>query len=429
MKQALAAWAVLGWMFAISLPMAYAQKYECTPVNLDAIWNAVIWYHDGQAVDSSLGLDTHGAGIKVSTLPSTVIPGQVNLTEDGEVAFLLPDMEIGQLNAYYVAGDTVPVPPGHYKYVFLAMTSDNGNWPGNESDWAAITDPSTGEVTDPRSEGNSFKPIYAEGPGDWIPIGVVQDWFWKVPEWVSPASGDFSEIIQQYLSYDGDPNGAANFLDGEGHAFHAFGEYTYCNGEGTYFVYAMQIPLGLKSATLWTEMWGNVKLSISTTDPFNPATYTELYNSATQDKIYTARAGNLDGYFPNRELRPFDLTPYINSGTLTEIYLQFEDAAPTNAVGQENNPWGPRVRQLGIFTGPTVKSTLGARLWPGLESTSWGMPEGGLILIRKQYRLDEKKTLNSILLPNDFPQNDPYLILFAMTLANDRTGIEEFMLY
>jgi len=84
MKQKIRGAALCG-LILVSLPMAHAQKFECTPVDLNAIWNAVIWYHDGQEVDPNLGLNTNGAGIKVSTLPGTVIPGQVNLTEDGVV--------------------------------------------------------------------------------------------------------------------------------------------------------------------------------------------------------------------------------------------------------------------------------------------------------------------------------------------------------
>ena len=369
---------------------------------------------------------TNGAGIKISTIPKTVIPGQVNVTEDGVVAFLLPDMAEGKLNAYYVEGGMVPVTPGKYQYVFLAVTSDNGNWPGTVDDWAADVDSTTGKVIDPRSEGNSFKPIYENGDGDWIPIGIVPDWFWKPPEWVAPASGKSTEVIQEYLSYAGDPNAPVYLWDGVNYGDHNFGQYTYCNGEGAYFIYTMDIPAGLKSATLWTEMWGNVKFSISNDD----VTYKEAYNSATQDQVYTARAGNLDGYQPNRALRDFDLTSYLSSGTVKTLFLKFEDAAPLNAVGQENNPWGARCHRLGIFTGPVVKTTGGSRLWQGMETTEWGSPEGGIYLIWKQYRIDATRSLKSILLPNNLPANDPYLILFAITLASDKlTEIGDFMLY
>ena len=409
----------------VSLPAAQAQKYDCTPVNMDSIWNAVIWYHDGQTIDPSLGVATHDAGIWISSLPDYVKPGQVNLTEDGEVAFLLPEMNIGDLNAYYVEGDTIPVPPGKYQYVFLAVTSDNGNWPGSVDDWAPDVDPDTGEVHDPRYEVNCFRPIYEDGEGDWISIGIVQDWFWKTPEWVAPASGDPNEIVQQYLTYEGDPNAPFYLWDSNNQGNHDFGQYTYVNGPDAFFTYYMDIPAGLTSATLWTEMWGNVKLSISIDD----LKYIEVYNSAKQDQVYTCRAGNPDGYQPNRALREFDLTPFLSSGSVRAVYFKFEDAAPDNAVGQPNNPWGARCHQLGIFKGPTVKSSVGARLWPGLGTISWGAPEGGLYLIRKQYRLDKTRTLKSLLLPNNLPQNDPYLIIFAITLANERTAVGDFMLY
>ena len=207
---------------------------------------------------------------------------------------------------------------------------------------------------------------------------------------------------------------------------HNLGQFTYCNGEGAYFIYLMDIPAGLKSATLWTEMWGNVKMSISTDDQ----TYTEVYNSATEDKVYTAPPGNPDGIQTNRELRDFDLTPFLSSGTVRTIYFKFEDAAPLNAIGQPNNPWGPRVHRLGIFTGPVVKASSGIRIWPGMETISWGMPEGGIYMIWQLYRIDPTRTLKAILLPNDVPQHAPTLILFAISLGNDRaTGVKNYMLY
>ncbi len=404
------------------VPMAQAQKYDITPVNLDSIWNRVIWFQDDDP-----NISSGGPGIKVSTLPPDVIPGQVNVSEDGMVSFLLPDMTIGNPNAYYgVTGDTVSVPEGKYQYVFMASTADDGPWPGGVSGWGADVDPDTGEVYDPRSERNSFKPIYDDGEGDWIPMGVVPDWFWKPPEWVAPADGDASEIVNDYMCYQGDPNGPIYFWYGEGNMDHNLGQFTYCNGEGAYFIYLMDIPAGLKSATLWTEMWGNVKMSISTDDQ----TYTEVYNSATEDKVYTAPPGNPDGIQTNRELRDFDLTPFLSSGTVRTIYFKFEDAAPLNAIGQPNNPWGPRVHRLGIFTGPVVKASSGIRIWPGMETISWGMPEGGIYMIWQLYRIDPTRTLKAILLPNDVPQHAPTLILFAISLGNDRaTGVKNYMLY
>ncbi len=127
-------WSVVAVVVAIgiALPTAQAQKYVSTPVDLSNFWNADAWYHNDQT-DPVVGT-THPdyAGnlwvldggtterIRITTLPATVIPGEVNVTEDGEVAFLLPKMEIGDLDAYYVTGDTIPVPEGKYKYVFLA---------------------------------------------------------------------------------------------------------------------------------------------------------------------------------------------------------------------------------------------------------------------------------------------------------------------
>jgi len=424
-----------------AIPAVHAQKVESTPVNLDAFWNADGWYHydAGNANLDPLVTSTHpdaggttwslGASgdhrVRINTLPGTVIPGQVNVTEDGEVAFLLPTMDIGDLDVYYPTGDTIPVPAGKYKYVYIACMSANGNWPGSEDNWAAVVDINTKEVIDPRYEVNSFKPIYQEGAGDWIPIGVVNDWFWKVPEWVTPASGNPADTVVDWLTYDGDVDDVLYLYDQVGMSNHDYGQYHYVNGADNYFLYAIPIPAGLKTATLWTEMWGNVKLTYSTDD----ATYTELYNSATMDKIYTAPAGVIDGYFPNRELRSFDLAPILAAGNVTTLFLKFEDAAPDNAAGQENNPWGARCRSLGIFKGDVVKSSLGARLWPGLVRTDGNSPQGGLILIKKKYVMDDTKTLTSLVMPNDIPRGAPILSIFAITLGNDKTAVRDFMLY
>ncbi|HPP00222.1 MAG TPA: hypothetical protein PLX83_06460, partial [bacterium] len=102
------------WIFVllagIAIPTVHAQKVVSTPVDLSAFWNADGWYHydpsnpnldpgvpspHPDAGGGQWGLDgmTGGARIRINTLPPNVIPGQVNVTEDGEVAFLLPKME------------------------------------------------------------------------------------------------------------------------------------------------------------------------------------------------------------------------------------------------------------------------------------------------------------------------------------------------
>src|SRR5690606_14890624 len=105
----------------------------------------------------------------------------------------------------------------------------SGNWPGNANQWGPVTDLDTGEVLDPRSEVNSFKPIYEDGEGDWIPIGLVNDWFWQVPEWVAPASGDPNEIIADFLTYEGDEEGFFYLYDWNNVQNHDFGQYYFVN--------------------------------------------------------------------------------------------------------------------------------------------------------------------------------------------------------
>lgn len=421
-----------------SLPTAQAQKMESTPVDLSAFLNADGWYHD-EADDPGVpttdasgagavwGLDDGGLRVKISTLPKEVIPGKANVTEDGEVAFLLPTMAIGELDAYYPDGKTIPVPEGKYKYVYLAVMSGNGEWPGNSSNWGDETDVNTGAVTKARPENNAFTPVYDSGAGKAIPIGKVNDWFWSPPEWVTPESGNADEVIASYLTYEGDPDYVLHFVDGANQGNHDYGQYTYVNGEGD-FIYAITIPAaGLSKATLYTEMWGNIKMSISNGDFADDASYKEIFNSVTSDKAYPTGG---DGYEPNRMIRSHDVSEYVKSTVNGEIYLKFQDAAPdqVDAAGASST-FGPRVHQLGLFTGPVVKSKLGQRLWPGLVRTDGASPSGGLILIKKKYMLDDTKTLKSIAMPTNIPRSDPFLTVFAVTLANEGTAVDNFMLY
>jgi len=420
----------------VALPIAQAQKYDSTPVDLTDFWNADGWQNDVEG-DATLGtnhesnvgaiwtLDSGDQRVLTSSIHEGILPGEVNVTEDGEVAFLLPSMNPSELDVYYVAGDTIPVPAGKYKYLYLACMSGSGAWPALLSNWAADVDPDTGEVYDARSAVNSFKPVYEEGEGDWIPVGLVNDWFWSPPEWVAPESGDAAEIIADYMTFEGDPDFFLNFVDGVNHSNFDYAQCTYVNGEGD-FVFAMQVPAGLTEGTLYTEMWGNSKMSITTGDFSDPASYTEIYNSVTTDQAYPSGG---DGYEPNREIRNLDISEFL-TGDGGEIFLKFEDAAPDqlNADGVAD-AFGPRVHQLGLFTGPTVRTSLGERLWPGLVRTDGNSPTGGLILIKKKYLLDETKTLTALVMPNNIPRATPILSIFAITVANEGTAVNQFMLY
>ncbi len=424
----------------VALPIAQAQKVESTPVDLSDFWNADGWQNDagedpiaGTTNESDLGagwgLDDGGKRVLTSSIPAGVVPGEVNVTEDGEVAFLLPTMNAGELDVYYPAGDTIPVPAGQYKYVYLACMSGNGTWPGNVDNWGADVDPDTSEVYDAREEVNSFKPIYEDGEGSWIPVGTVNDWFWSPPEWVAPESGDADEIIADYMTYEGDPDYYLNFVDGFNQANHDYGQYTYVDGEGD-FIFAMEVPAGLTDATLHSEMWGNIKLSISTGDFADPASYIEIFNSVATDQAYP---GGGDGTEPNREIRSLDISEYL-TGDGGEIFFKFEDAAPDQLDADGvSNAFGPHVHQLGLYTGPVVKTRLGERLWPGLLRDDNASPTGGLILIKKKYLLDETKTLTSLVMPNNIPRSDPFLSIFAITVANEGTGeptaVNQFMLF
>ncbi|MBN2329490.1 MAG: hypothetical protein JXR73_20280 [Candidatus Omnitrophica bacterium] len=420
----------------VALPVAQAQRYESTPVDLSEFLNVDGWYHDDaddpgvpttdpSGEDAVWGLDDGGARIKITTLPADVVPGQINVTDDGEVAFLLPAMNIGDLDAYYPDGSLIPVPAGSYRYLYLAVMSGNGNWPGSFEDWQDEIDPETGEILIARPENNAFTPVYEDGESDPIQIGLVNDWFWSPPEWVAPESGDAGEIIVDYMTYEGDVDYFFYFVDGVNQANHNYGQNTYLNGEG-YFIYALPVPDGLTEATLYTEMWGNVKMSISNGDFSDDAGYTEIFNSVDSDQAYP---GGGDGYEPNRDIRSHDISDFLDT-EFGEIYLKFEDAAPgqLNQEG-ESDAFGPRVHQLGVFTGSVVRTSIGERLWPGLVRTDGASPSGGLILIKKKYLLDETKTLTAIQMPTNIPRSDPFLTVFGITLANEGTGVNDFMLY
>ena len=393
-----------------------AQTFESTPVSLDDFWNADGWARDADPLQS-WGLDASGKRLLVSSLPVNVLPGQVNLSADGEVAFLLPEMDDQQMDVYYPAGDLIPVPPGNYKYLYLALLSGSGTWgqPYEENNWGPILDPATDNVLDPRSEMNSFKPIYTDGEGDWIPIEPVNDWFWPTTEKVVPASGNRDDVVLEFLAYDANTKGSSYLLDQRGKSGHNGGQYSTVAREGNFFTYFMDGLSGLTDATLWLEIWGNSKISISTDDE----NYTELFNSVTADQAYPDEGRR---YYPNRQLKDFSLAPYLESGDVEQIYLKFEDAAPI--LG-----YGPRLRYAGIFTGDAEKTSSGSQVWPGLIRDDGSFPNpdpGGIVLIKRRYDLDESRSLGAIQMPDNMPRNAPILSVFAMTLANERTAACDF---
>lgn len=410
----------------------YSQTWVSTGVDMSTYWNMDAWQVDTNDLDvpDAYCLDSSGTGgqrVRVWTLPEGIEGGQMNWTEDGKVQFLLPAFEPDALDGYLPDGSIIDVPDGKYEQVFMALMSGNGAWPGSENDWLGTED-------DPYYELNSFKPIYSDGEGDWIPVGLVNDWFWTPPEWVAPESGDPNEVVADWLTYDGSWDDLDYLWDSDGMSNHDYSQVHFVNGPDVFFTYRIPIPPGVTSAKLHITMWGNIHLEISTDD----VDYSVLYDViADKGEPYYGRTGNMDGYEPNRDIYEFSLDSYLASGP-EAIYLRFTDAAPdmeTNYPDKATfgvNNWGSRCNHIGVFTGPVERSRLGERLWPGLVREGGDAPEGGLILIKKGYPIDPDRTLDKIQMPDnsvEYPRGDPYLTCFAITLAVRGEAVEDYFLY
>jgi len=407
----------------------YTQTWDSTGVDLSPYWNIDAWQVDENDADvpGAYCLDSSGTGgqrVRVWTLPEGVEGGQMNWTEDGTVQFLLPEFESGVLDGYLPDGSVIDVPNGNYERVFMALMSGNGAWPGSETDWAGTAD-------EPYYEVNSFKPIYEDGEGDWIPIGLVNDWFWTPPEWVTPESGNPDEIVADWITHETIWEEFDYVWDFNADSYHAYSQTHRASGPDSFFTYRIPNPAGVDSAYLYITMWGNIHLEISTDDQ----NYEVLYD-VIEDKgePYLGRSGNMDGYEPNRDIYEFSLDEYLASGP-EAIYLRFSDAAPNLTDDYPDafvDNWGSICHHIGIFTGPVVRSRLGERLWPGLIREGGDAPQGGLILIKKSYPIDPERTLDKIQMPDNFteyPRGDPYLTCFAVTLAVKGTAVEDYFLY
>lgn len=395
----------------------WAQGVNSTPVDLSAYWN-VDGYNAGDgddAADPLLGemyLDDGGKRIRSWTFPADYVDGEPAATVDGRVEFLLgPVYEQEALDSYRPDGSVIEVPEGAYDRLFLAVMSGNGEFPGSQWDGADI-----------------MTANYADGSAEEIPIGVVNDWFWSPPEWYVPASGDPGEVLVDLLMHPSDPN-EFDHLWGWGGAEpsepHNYGQYRAADGVDGWLTYRLPYEDG---ATMYVEMWGNVQVLVSTDDPdFDPDfPMTEIYNSVAEDQLYP---GGGDGYTPNRAKYEFDLSEVVPEGT-EEVYVRFRDAAPGEAADVDSGNWGPRIHRLGLFTGPVELSSSGKRLFDGLVRDGDGAaPDGGLILIYKEYRLDPEKTLQSVAMPELLPDAAPFLTVFGMTLGTLEADVDGFMLY
>lgn len=379
------------------------------PIDMSGVYN-VDGFMNGEEpiVEGALGLDDGGARVRTETLPDYFVDGQPNYTEQGDVQFLLgPTTALNTLDAYRPDGHTFDVPEKiQYDALFLALMSGNGNFPGTA--WAGK---------------DNMTITYTDGTTQEIPIGLVNDWFWRPPTWFKPASGDNSEILVNLLCHESDLNEPNYIYEFSGDNRHDYGQYRFVNGDPleSYLTYRLPYQPGAK---LYIEMWGNYRVVISKEPPFGNPDAVEM---AVVDQVYP---GGGDGYQPNREKYEFDPAEFI-SDIGDEFYIEFTDAHPGEAPDGTDGNWGARVHRIGVFTGPVVETSTGDRLFPNLVRTDGNAPDGGLILIKKTYPLNSEKAVDSITMPNLFPNAAPYLTCFGMTLGviEESTDIEGFILY
>lgn len=416
MKQFWAVPLALGLAAALALPTE-AQRVTSYPVDMSDFWNLDAYAAGEADADDpfigEFGLDMGNAKIRSWTFPDGFVDGEPNYTQDGLTQFLLgPVFEPQTFDAYRPVGDTIPAPEVRaYDRLYMALMSGNGNFPG--STW----------------EGQDIMTVnYADGTSEDISIGIVNDWFWNPPEWFAPESGNPNEIVVDILCHESDPDDWDHIWDWYPDAVptaHNYGQYRFANGGEQFLTYRLPYQAG---ATLYMEMWGNILVEISTEDPaFDPDFPMDtLYNSAEEDQVYP---GGGDGYQPNRDKYEFDLSDVLPAGT-TEFFLRFRDAAPGEASDGGN--WGARIHRIALFTGPVVLSSAGDRLFAGLVRTGDGAaPDGGLILIRKSYRLDPEKEVESLTMPNLTPNAAPVLTVFGITygVLTEEVGVMDFDIF
>ncbi|MGC9328138.1 MAG: hypothetical protein ACP5I1_10930 [Candidatus Hinthialibacter sp.] len=402
-----------GVMALICLPMTSMSQPVTIisyPLDISSAYNVdgFMASEDDTTLAGDMGLDDGGARVQSWTLPENFVDGEPNYTEQGDVQFLLgPTQAAGTIDAYRPDGSTFDIPEKiPYDALYLALMSGNGNFPG--STWAGL---------------DNMTITYTDGSTQEIAIGLVNDWFWKPPTWFKPESGDASEALVNLLCHESDlnePNYIYEFSDDNRHDY---GQYRYVNGDPdmAFLVYRLPYEPGAK---LYLEMWGNYRVVISQEPPYgNP-------DAVEMAKVETPYAGGGDGYQPNRDQYIFDPAEFIPD-LEGEFYLEFTDAFPGEAPDGDNGNWGARIHRIALFTGPVVQTSTGDRLFPNLIRSDGAAPDGGLILIKKTYPLDGEKALDSITMPNLFPNAAPYLTCFGATLGviQEGTSIESFMLY
>ncbi|MBN2329544.1 MAG: hypothetical protein JXR73_20550 [Candidatus Omnitrophica bacterium] len=402
-----------GLLALVCLPMtSMSQSVKITsyPVDISSAFNVdgfMVDANDGTLPDT-LGLDGGGARVQSETLPADFVDGEPNYTEQGDVQFLLgPTLAAGTIDAYRPDGTTFDIAEKiQYDAVYLALMSGNGNFPG--SAWAGQ---------------DNMTITYTDGSSQEIAIGLVNDWFWSPPTWFKPESGNEDEILVNLLCHESDLNEPNYIYEFSEDNRHDYGQYRYVNGDpdSAFLVYRLPYEAGAK---LYLEMWGNYRVVISKEPPYgNP-------DAVEMAKVETPYPGGGDGYNPNRDKYVFDPAEYI-SDLGDEFYIEFTDAFPGEAPDGDSGNWGARIHRIALFTGPVVETSTGDRLFPDLIRSDGASPDGGLILIKKTYPLDGEKAVDSITMPNLFPNAEPYLTCFGMTLGviEEGTGIESFMLY
>ena len=226
------------------------------------------------------------------------------LTEDQEIQFLLPAMEIGDLMAIMLP---------EMSSMFLMETINGCFWRWCPAVATARECEPVGSLwliwtrvkcSIPVLKWTAQTHLWGWGrrldshwSGQWLVL--ASSWMGCTCQWWSQWNHCRLSDLRRWwrrLLYLYDWNNVQN---------HDFGQYYFVNAAEEFFTYRIENVQGLDWWHSVDRNVGNIRMSISTDNE----NWTVLYDSSTEDQVYTAPAGNIDGFSPNRELRSFDITP------------------------------------------------------------------------------------------------------------------------
>ena len=121
----------------------------------------------------------------------------------------------------------------------------------------------------------------------------------------------------------------------------------------------------------------------------------------------------------NKAYYTIDLSPFLAQSPSATVRIKLTDGSPENG-------WGPGIYRMIVFDGTLGIRTDGASM-AGLEPTG-GLPANaypnGANIVRREYALDNSKTLQSIGLPTLVESLGTKLYLMAATLESSGTKVQ-----